>query len=179
MKRESVGRILLGLATGTVFGFLLHKGRASEHEAISGQLGFSDWSVVQIMGTAAAVGALGAQVLNATGLAESKIKPLNTGGVVLGGTLFGAGMALLGYCPGTTMAAIGGNHRDAMMGAAGMLGGALAFVKFYPHLKPVIEKGALGKRTLPELTGTSPWFWVAGTSAALAAGAKLLDDYHS
>jgi uncharacterized protein len=177
MKRESFGRILLGLATGTAFGFLLHKGRASEPGAIGGQLRFTDWSVVQIMGTAAAVGALGAQVLNAAGLAERKIKPLNTGGVVLGGTLFGAGMALLGYCPGTTMAAIGGNHKDAIVGAAGMLVGAAAFVKFYPHLKPVIEKGALGKRTLPELTGTSPWLWVAGTSAAVAAGAKLLDKH--
>jgi hypothetical protein len=129
------------------------------------------------MATAAAVGALGSQVLASAGLADKKIKPLNTGGVVLGGTLFGAGMALLGYCPGTTMAAIGGGHRDAMAGAAGMLAGAMAFVGLYPRLKPVIEKGAMGKRTMPEITGTSPWLWVAGTAAAVAGGAKLLQAY--
>ncbi len=175
MKRISTGRVLLGLATGTAFGFLLHKGRVAEHEAISGQLGINDWSVAQTMATAAAVGAVGTQVLNAAGLAELKIKPLNLGGVVLGGTLFGAGMALLGYCPGTSMAAIGAGHKDALAGAGGMLAGALAFIKSYPRLKPFIEKGALGKRTLPEMTGTSPWLWVAGAGAALAAAAWFSD----
>lgn len=175
MKRESMVRLLLGLATGTAFGFLLHKGRASEHEAISGVLSFKDASVIKIMATASTVGALGTQVLNELGVADLKVKPLNLGGVVVGGTLFGAGMALLGYCPGTSMAAVGEGHRDAAAGALGMLGGALAFVKFYPHLNKVMETGALGKKTLPEVTGTSPWLWVAGTSAAVAAGAELLE----
>jgi uncharacterized membrane protein YedE/YeeE len=148
----------------------------AEHEAISGQLGFRDWTVLQTMGTAAAAGALGTQLLRAAGLAEFKIKPLNTGGVVVGGILFGTGMALLGYCPGTSMAAVGAGHKDALAGAGGMLAGALAFVKFYPHLKPLIEKGAFGKRTLPDITGTSPWWWVAGTVAAAAVGAALLND---
>jgi uncharacterized membrane protein YedE/YeeE len=175
MKRESIGRILLGVGTGAVFGFLLNKGRASEHEAISGQLLGKDASVVKMMATASAVGALGARILNDLGLAEAKIKPLNAGGVVLGGTIFGAGMGILGYCPGTSMAAVGGRHRDAAAGALGMLGGALAFVRLYPHIKPFIEKGSFGKRTLPEVTGTSPWLWVAGMSAAVAALAGFLE----
>jgi uncharacterized protein len=175
MRRESTARVLLGLATGTVFGFLLQKGRASKFESITGQLRFTDWSVIQIMATAAAVGAIGTQALSAAGVSEVKVKPLNVGGVALGGTLFGAGMAILGYCPGTSMAAIGEGKRDAIAGAGGMLAGALAFVALYPHLKPVIEMGAMGKQTLPEMTGTSPWLWVAGLSTAVAAGAKLLE----
>lgn len=103
---------------------------------------------------------------------RTQTQALNLGGVALGGTLFGAGMGLLGYCPGTTMAAIGEKHRDAIAGAVGMWAGALAFIRFYPHLQPVIEKGAFGRRTLPDLTHTSPWLWVAGTSAAVAAGAN-------
>ncbi|KJS30928.1 MAG: hypothetical protein VR64_13750 [Desulfatitalea sp. BRH_c12] len=173
MKRDSWGKILLGLTTGAAFGFLLHKGRAAEHEAISGQLLFEDASVIKIMATASAVGALGTYALNALDLVDLKIKPLNTGGVVLGGTLFGAGMALLGYCPGTSMAAIGQGHADAAAGAAGMLGGAMAYVKAYPHIKPIIEKGSTGKQTLPEITDTSPWLWVAGLAGAVALGAGL------
>jgi hypothetical protein len=175
MKRESIGRILLGAGTGVAFGFLLNKGRASRHEAVSGQLLAKDASVVKIMATASAVGALGAQLLNDLGLAEAKIKPLNPGGIVLGGTLFGAGMAALGYCPGTSMAAAGAGHKDAAVGALGMLGGALAFVRLYPRIKPWIERGSLGKRTLPEVTGTSPWLWVAGMSGAVAALAGVLE----
>ena len=176
MKRQSIGKILLGLGTGVAFGFLLHKGRASEHEAISGQLLARDATVVKIMATASAVGAVGVQALNALGLADAKIKPFNVGGVVLGGTLFGSGMALLGYCPGTGLAALGAGHKDAAAGVLGMFGGALAFVRLYPRIKPLIEKGSFGKRTLPELTGTSAWWWVAGISAATAAAAGLLEE---
>ncbi|MFZ0614462.1 MAG: YeeE/YedE thiosulfate transporter family protein [Desulfobacterales bacterium] len=179
MKRQSIGRILLGLGTGVAFGFLLQKGRASEHEAISGQLLATDATVVKIMATASAVGAVGVQLLNSLGLADAKIKPFNVGGIVAGGTLFGAGMALLGYCPGTNMAAMGAGHKDAVAGALGMLGGALAFVRLYPAIKPWIEKGTYGKRSLPEVTGTSPWIWVAGLSAATAIGAGLLKNLGS
>jgi hypothetical protein len=175
MKREPVGRLLLGLGTGTIFGFLLHKGRAAEHEGISDQLLLEDSSMVKIMATASAVGAAGTQVLQEAGLTEGKLKPLNPGGIVLGGALFGAGMALLGYCPGTNMAAIGRGHRDAVAGAIGMMGGAMAFVRLYPHLKPVIEKGGMGKKTIPGLTHTSPWLWIAAVSAAVAGAAKWLD----
>ncbi|KJS01193.1 MAG: hypothetical protein VR65_09860 [Desulfobulbaceae bacterium BRH_c16a] len=174
MKRESYGRIMLGLLTGTAFGFLLHKGRASEHEAISGQLLLEDFSVGKIMATASAVGAAGTYALNELKQVDLKIKPLNTGGIVLGGTMFGAGMALLGYCPGTSLAAIGEGHKDAAVGALGMLGGALAFIKAYPYIKPVIEKGAVGEKTLPQLTGSSPWLWVAGLAGTVALGANLL-----
>ena len=177
MKRDSMGKILLGLATGTAFGFLLHKGRAGEYEAIGGTLRGDDISVLKIMATASAVGALGTQVLNDLGVVDLKVKPLNLGGVVLGGTVFGTGMATLGYCPGTSLAAVGEGHRDALAGVLGMMGGALAFVKFYPHLKKLMEKGAMGEQTLPRATGTSPWLWVAGTSAAVAAGAQLLETH--
>ncbi|MEW6333632.1 MAG: YeeE/YedE thiosulfate transporter family protein [Thermodesulfobacteriota bacterium] len=167
MKRDSIGRMMLGLGTGTLFGFFLHKGRASEHHAITGQLRLEDSSVLKIMGTATAVGAVGTQLLTRSGLAESKIKPLNTGGILLGGALFGAGMAILGYCPGTNMAALGRGHKDAAAGAIGMFGGAMAFVKLYPYLKPIIQKGGMGKRTLPEITRTSPWLWAGAISAAM------------
>ncbi|MFO7965900.1 MAG: YeeE/YedE thiosulfate transporter family protein [Desulfobacterales bacterium] len=175
MTRESIGRLLLGFGTGAAFGFLLHKGRASEYEVISGQLLATDASVVKIMATASAVGAFGTQLLNRHEKADIKIKPLNAGGVAVGGTLFGIGMALLGYCPGTDMAALGAGHTDAAFGAVGMFGGALAFVGLYPYIKPVIEKGAVGKRTLPELTGTSPWLWVSGIAAAAAVTAGFLE----
>ncbi|MFZ0243648.1 MAG: YeeE/YedE thiosulfate transporter family protein [Desulfobacterales bacterium] len=176
MKRQPIGKILLGLGTGVAFGFLLHKGRAAEHEAITGQLLARDATVLKIMATASSVGAIGVHLLNSLGLADVKVKPFNVGGVVIGGTLFGSGMALLGYCPGTSMAAVGAGHKDALAGALGMLGGALAFVKLYPALKPVIETGTYGKRSLPEVTGTSPWLWVAGLSAATAIATGLIEN---
>ena len=175
MKREAIGRILLGLGTGMVFGFLLHKGRVAEHEAISGQLAAEDVTVVKVMATASAVGAIGAQVLSKYGLAGITVKPLQLGGIIIGGTLFGAGMAILGFCPGTSVAAMGAGHRDAAAGVLGMLIGAAAFVRLSPRIKPLMEMGSYGKRTLPEVTGTSPWFWIAGIAAATGLAAVYLE----
>ncbi|HJL20564.1 MAG TPA: hypothetical protein RMH99_33210 [Sandaracinaceae bacterium LLY-WYZ-13_1] len=60
-------------------------------------------------------------------------------------------MALLGHCPGTSVAAVGEGRGDALAGVAGMLLGALLFVKLYPDLKPWLDKGDLGEVTVGEL----------------------------
>ncbi len=175
MKRDSIGKILLGAGTGTIFGFLLHKGRAADPGAISRQLDTEDSSVFKIMATASAVGAAGTYMLERSGLAAPSIKPLNAGGILLGGAVFGAGMATLGYCPGTGMAALGAGHKDAAVGALGMLAGAAAYITLYPKIKPLVEKGGMGAPTLPELTGTHPLWWVTGMAGATAVLAAVLD----
>ncbi|MFN2427200.1 MAG: DUF6691 family protein [Candidatus Binatia bacterium] len=165
---------LLGLATGLVFGALLQRGRLARHEVIMDQLLLRDSRVGRAMGTAVAVGAVGYQALRASGLDASEVKPMKVGGVVAGATLFGAGMALLGYCPGTSLAAVGEGQRDAVAGVAGMLAGAAAFVALQSKIAPLLEAGGdYGKLTLPEVTETSPWPWAAGIAGGTAATAAL------
>ncbi|MBM4073466.1 MAG: YeeE/YedE family protein [Planctomycetes bacterium] len=166
-------KLALGLFTGVLFGILLQKGRAAKFHVILGQFLLRDWTVVKIMGTAVAVGAIGVYLLAGLGLASLHIKPFLIGGVILGGALFGCGMAILGYCPGTSVAACGEGSRDAMVGVVGMLAGALAYVALYPGLQPIMESlGDWGEITLPDLfAGTSPWFWIA---ILVGAGTLLL-----
>lgn len=159
---DSPTKLALGLVTGLVFGFLLQKGRATKYEVIVGQFRLRDWTVVKIMGTAVVVGSVGVAALAQAGMTTLSVKPMLVGGVVAGAVLFGAGVAILGYCPGTSVAAAGEGHRDAMAGVAGMLAGALVFVAARPLLEPVIRGfGDAGKITFPSLTHTSPWPWVA------------------
>ncbi|MEW4570564.1 hypothetical protein AB1L88_22100 [Tautonia sp. JC769] len=67
-------------------------------------------------------------------------------------------MAVLGYCPGTGVAACGEGRRDAMVGVLGMLFGAGVFVAVAPALGPLIEGfGDRGEVTIPGLLGISPW----------------------
>ena len=172
MRVDSVGKLLLGLGTGIVFGGLLQRGRASRYDAILAQLRLRDGSVARMMGTAIAVGAVGVHALVRAGKAKLDIKPLQLGGVVGGGVLFGTGLAVLGYCPGTTLAAIGEGRRDAMVGALGMLAGAGLFVRAYPTIEPLIKAGDQGKTMLPRIGG-SPWPWVGGLASAVAASALV------
>jgi len=163
-------KLALGLLTGIVFGFLLQKGRAAKFHVIIGQFLLKDWTVVKIMGTAVVVGSVGVYALVTMDMASLHVKPLLLGGVLLGAVCFGVGMAVFGYCPGTSVAACGEGRRDAMVGVLGMLVGAGVYVALFPLLQPVIKSlGDMGETTLPQLTGTSPWPWVVGLAVVGSA----------
>lgn len=176
MRSESPARLLLGLGTGLLFGALLQQGRATRRETIVRQLLLEDFTVVKIMGTAATVGAVGTYALTQTGHYQPSEKPLRVGGTLLGGTLFGAGMALAGYCPGTGVAAVGEGRGDALASVLGMLAGAAAFVLAYPRLEPLMTAGEVTRKTMPALTGTSPWPWIVGMGGVLALAARYLHE---
>ncbi len=170
---DSPLKLLLGLLTGIAFGFLLQKGQVAKHAVIVGQLLFRDWTVFRIMGVAVAVGAVGVYALVAMSVAHVEVKPAQFGGLVSGALCFGVGLAVLGYCPGTTVAAAGEGKRDALVGIVGMFAGALAFVALHgPVAQLQRAAGDWGKVTWPALTQTSPWPWIAGI--ALAAGGAFV-----
>lgn len=157
---EPAPRLLLGLFTGFLFGFLLQKGRVAKYRVIIGQFLLKDWTVVKVMGTAVIVGAVGVFALHSIGAIAFHIKPLMLGGVLLGGGVFGIGMGLLGYCPGTSVAACGEGRIDAIAGVVGQLVGGGMFVAAYAWLQPVLKLGGYGKTVFPDLGNTSPWLWI-------------------
>ena len=86
------------------------------------------------------------------------MKPTILGGVVIGGLVFGVGWALLGYCPGTSLGALGEGRLDAVWGIVGMLVGAGVYAEAYPYLsKTVLTWGNYGKITIPQVLGVSHW----------------------
>ena len=166
---DPLWKLALGLLTGIAFGFLLQKGRAAKYHVIMGQLLRTDWTVVKIMGTAVVVGAIGVHALVGAGWASYHVKHAHLGGVIGGAILFGIGIAILGLCPGTTVAALGEGRRDALAGVLGLFAGATAFVLAKPAIEGLIEAGDLGKLTLFGWAGTSPWPWVGALVVAWIA----------
>ena len=80
------------------------------------------------------------------------------GGVIVGGLLFGLGWGLLGYCPGTSLGALGEGRWDAVWGILGMLAGAGFYAEAYPFLsKTVLTWGNYGKITWPQVLGVNHW----------------------
>lgn len=167
---DSPAKLVLGLATGIVFGFLLQKGQVAKYQVILGQLLLKNWTVGKIMLTAVAVGAVGVYALIALGHAELHVKPAAFASVLLGGVLFGAGLAVLGLCPGTSVAACGEGQRDAAVGVLGMLAGAGVYVAAHAPIAALGRAlGSWGKVTMPQVTATSPWPWIAALVAASLA----------
>jgi hypothetical protein len=142
-----------GLAFGIVFGFLLQKGGATKYDVIIGQLLLTDFTVLKIMLSAVLTGMIGIYSMKARGWVQLNIKSGSAGMNVIGGLIFGAGFALLGYCPGTIAGAVGNGYLDALVGGvAGILIGAGFFAALYPRLsRGILKRGDFGDLTLPRL----------------------------
>ena len=155
-------QLLLGLVMGVIFGFLLQKGGATKYDVIVGQLLLTDFTVLKIMLSAVAVGMVGVYFMKNKGWVKLHPKKGSVGKNVIGGLIFGAGFAILGYCPGTIAGAVGNGYLDAVVGGvAGIMIGAGIFAAHYPHLnKTILQKGDYGDVSLPELLRVSDWLAV-------------------
>ena len=155
-------QLVLGLLMGIVFGFLLQKGGVTEYDIILGQLLLTDFTVVKIMMSAVVTGMIGVYFLKSLGLVKLQPKVGSVGMNVIGGLIFGIAFALLGYCPGTAVGAIGSGYMDALVGGLiGMLVGSGLFAAVYPRFsKTVLQKGQFGDITFPELFKVNPWVMV-------------------
>jgi hypothetical protein len=159
-KKEGL-QVVLGLLTGIAFGFLLQKGGVTDYSVIMGQLLLTDFTVVKVMLSAILVGMIGIYAMKPAGLVQLHCRMGSAGSTVVGGFIFGAGFALLGYCPGTAAGAVGTGALDAAFGMAGIALGAGIFARVYPRLdRSVLNRGAFPKETVPELLGVKPWIVV-------------------
>ncbi len=159
---------MLGLITGILFGFLLQKGRVLRFEKQVGAMLLKDMTIVKFMFSAILVGMVGIALLSDAGMITLSHKPMNLGAVLLGGGMFGIGWAVMGYCPGTSIGALGEGRWHAIFAVAGMVAGAALYAELFPFFKlTVLAWKDYGKIGFPEVLGVSPWviipfFW-AGT----------------
>jgi len=173
----SPSTLLFGGVTGLVFGFLLQKGGVTRFSVITGQFLLRDFTMLKIMLTAVVVGAVGVYGMRGLGLDVGlHVKSAALVGNAVGGLIFGAGMALLGYCPGTGIAALGDGSRHAGFGVLGMLVGSAAYAEVHPWVEAhVLGLGALGKETLATITGISPWWFIVALAIVVPLGLMWLE----
>jgi uncharacterized membrane protein YedE/YeeE len=154
-----VKMMVAGLVTGVLFGYLLQGARVLRYDKQLGALRLRDMTIVKFMLSSILVAMIGIYLLKDLNLIELKVKTTILGANLVGGLVFGVGWALLGYCPGTQLGALGEGRWDALWGVVGMVLGAIAFAEVYPFLqRTVLTWGDLGKVTLPGVLGINHWF---------------------
>ncbi len=154
--------LIYGSITGIIFGFLLQKARVIRYDKQIAALRLMDMTIVKFMFTTVLVAMVGVYLLKDLGLVKLSIKPTILGGNIIGGLLFGFGWALLGYCPGTSLGALGEGRYDSIWGIVGMLAGAAIFAELFPLMKrTVLTWGNYGKITIPGALGVNHWVIVA------------------
>lgn len=165
---------IMALVTGAVFGVLMQRSEVLRYDRQLGALLLEDMTIVKFMLSAIVVGSVCIYALLGIGLVSLSIKSTILGTNLVGGVVFGIGWALLGYCPGTAVGALGEGKVDALVGMIGMVFGAVLFAELYPFTKlSLFSWGNIGKVTMPGFTGTGPWIWIIGL-AAVAAGLCFL-----
>ncbi len=149
---------ILGLVTGLAFGFLLQKGRVLRYEKQVGAMLFTDMTIFKFMLSAIIVGMFGILLMADMGIISLSPKAMNVGGVVIGGALFGIGWAVMGFCPGTAVGAIGEGRWHAIFALIGMLLGAAIYAEIFPAVNDSILSWAnFGNIRLPEVIGVNQW----------------------
>lgn len=153
--------LILGLVTGILFGALLQQGRVLRFEKQLGAMLLKDMTILKFMLSAIIVGMIGINLLVDAGMIELKVKSAAVGANLIGGLLFGIGWAVVGYCPGTSVGAIGEGRWHAVWAVLGMLAGAAVYAEVYPRLnETVLTWGRLGNVTLASVTGIHHWIWI-------------------
>jgi len=97
LEITGTARLVLGLATGIAFGFVLQKAGMTQYQKIVGFFRLSDLTLLKVMMAGILSGMVGVYLLRDLGLVNLHIKPTLLVANALGGAIFGVGMLLLGF----------------------------------------------------------------------------------
>ncbi|MEP1472947.1 MAG: YeeE/YedE thiosulfate transporter family protein [Halieaceae bacterium] len=172
--------LLIGFLIGCAFGAILFMGGASSYRRIMGTLLLKDMWIIKLMMTAIGVGTLGIYLLDLGGLANMSIKPAYVWGILAGGTIFGIGWAVSGYCPGTCVVGASEGKKDAIFTVLGALMGAFVFSLAFPYIEStLIAPANFGKVTLESLLGINGiWIAIPFSAALLFLAFFALKDHY-
>jgi hypothetical protein len=148
--------MISGMLMGVVFGFALEKSRVFEPGMIVGQMQLRNWIMLKVFLSAVATGAVVLAFLNGFGFVKLQPKAALYVADIVGGLILGAGIALAGACPGTTLAQVGVGYRDALFTLFGGLFGAVAFSYGQPWLARALI-GTGPKQIFTEWAGIPYW----------------------
>ena len=125
----------LAVPIGFIFGFALHHAGFTDSRKIGAVFYFKDVDVPVVMFSAIVTAMLGLWGMSLMGFIDAEniyFMPTYLLPVAVGGVLFGVGMVVGGFCPGTAAASIATGKIDPMVFIGGFFIGSLAFGDFFP-----------------------------------------------
>lgn len=154
---------VIAFVLGIFFGFSLNKAGLTKYHKIVNVFRFTDMAVLKFMMTALIVSMSGLYLLRGLGLVTFPSVPATyVVGNIVGGLIFGVGMALSGYCPGTCAAGSGEGKLDYLIpGLLGFLVGAAIYGLTYQQVFPAISAIAnVGNVVIPDIWKLSPFLTI-------------------
>ncbi len=153
VQHEGHGPVWLVFVIGIVFGAIIQYSRVDKFEKIAGFAMGKDTIIPKMLFFAIGLTAIFLYIEIKMGWASYHVKPMMLQGLILGGIIFGIGMAIMGKCPGTGPISIAEGRIDVLVGAIGGIFGGYLFTKYYDSFfKPLMGEN-LGKTTLVDVSG--------------------------
>lgn len=170
--------IISGLLLGAAFGFVLERAGFGSPCKLTAQFRLTDWSVFKVMFTAIVFASVGIMLLEKMGYinaADLFVPPAFLGAAALGGVLVGAGFAIGGYCPGTSVVGFVSGRIDAGLFLIGLIIGTWIFADIFSSIEFLTSAGEYVKAsTLPEAlqvsAGVINLFMIAAALAIFVLG---------
>jgi uncharacterized membrane protein YedE/YeeE len=176
---DSTGASLVtAVAIGVAFGAALERAGLGSARKLVGQFHGTDLTVLKVMFSAIVVAMLGAFWLGWLGVVDlSRVAVPETFWVpqLVGGAVFGAGMATAGLCPGTSCVAAASGRGDGLAVLLGMFSGVLVTGLAFAPLRGLYESGGRGALTVPAWLGL-PYGAVVLAVVAIALAAFRVAD---
>ncbi|MGC8681630.1 MAG: YeeE/YedE thiosulfate transporter family protein [Thermoplasmata archaeon] len=128
--------LLLGIVAGILLAIPLELWNFSDPDTLYRVMAFQDRFLIVCFGFAIGVGAILLYALNLIVPSPNfGIKDFFVPGIIIGGIIFGAGVGIAGYFPGTVWIALGQGRRDAFWALLGGLLGAFTWSVIFGSAK--------------------------------------------
>jgi len=167
VQNEGHGSFWLVFLIGIAFGAIIQYSRVDKFEKIAGFAMGKDTIVPKMLFLAIGITSIVLYFEIKFGYASYHVKPMILSGLIIGGILFGIGMAIMGKCPGTGPISIAEGRIDVAVGAIGGLFAGWIFTKYYDLIFKYIMGSSYGKETLVDVAGASATKWVLIYGVAL------------
>ena len=137
-QNSSKDGVFAYLGFGTLFGYFLSKARATDFDSIVDMFLCREFQLYGVILTAIAVISLGLWFMRKKNIPTKSGEAFNGEPLewdpnrLIGAFVFGAGWALTGTCPGTSLAQIGEGKIMAVFTVLGILAGVWAYKKYKP-----------------------------------------------
>jgi hypothetical protein len=155
------------LVTGFLFGFILTKTGITKYPRVMGMLLLKDFKILKFMLTAVTSSLILFYLLGDINLIKVVPKNLDWGKLV-GGLIFGTGMGILGYCPGTMMARIGEGKKEAILAFFGMAFGIFLYALTIKPVKQLFLSGEING-DISILLGINRWLIIIPAALIFSA----------
>jgi len=174
----TAGALAIAGVTGIAFGAALERAGLGSARKLVGQFYATDFTVFKVMFTAILVAMLGAFWLGRLGVLDlARVAVPDTWLVpqLVGGAVFGAGMAMAGLCPGTSCVAAASGRGDGLAVIAGVFAGVVATGLGFAPLRTLYDATPRGPLTVPAWLGVPYGAVVLGVVAIALIGFRVAE----